>query len=219
MRKRIGAAIVLVLTTAAAPFAQTPPRADAESAYTRSIHQRADGIVVTLGIVDAGKAARVQALIAGQYRHLRDIHDAREARIKDIKAANGAEREAKIEAARRDAKERLDARRGEYLAALSAELTPELVEKVKDGMTYGVAPNTYRLYLEMLPDLTDEQRRQIKAWLEEARENAMDAGTSQEKHAWFGKYKGKINNYLSAAGYDMKKAEKAYLERQKPSKP
>ena len=36
----------------------------------------------------------------------------------------------------------------------------------------------------------------------------MDAGSSDEKHAWFGKYKGKINNYLAAAGYNMKQAEK-----------
>jgi hypothetical protein len=39
----------------------------------------------------------------------------------------------------------------------------------------------------------------------------MDAGTSKEKHAWFGKYKGKINNYLSAEGYNMKLAEKNLL--------
>ena len=43
----------------------------------------------------------------------------------------------------------------------------------------------------------------------------MDAGSSEEKHAMFGKYKGRINNYLSAAGYDMKQAEKDLAERQK----
>jgi Spy/CpxP family protein refolding chaperone len=219
MRERISAAIILLLAMTAAGFAQTPPTGgDAEAAYTRSINQRADSIVATLGITDAGKANRVQSLIAGQYRRLREIHDARDAHIKEIKAEDGAskaEADAKIEAVRREATDRLDARHREYLAALSAQLTPEQVEKVKDGMTYGVAPNTYRVYLEMLPDLTPEQRAQIKAWLEEAREKAMDSGTSQEKHAWFGKYKGKINNYLSAVGYDMKKAEKAYLERRK----
>ena len=44
----------------------------------------------------------------------------------------------------------------------------------------------------------------------------MDAGTSEEKHAIFGKYKGRINNYLSKAGYDMKQAEKNLAEKQKP---
>ena len=55
--------------------------------------------------------------------------------------------------------------------------------------------------------LTAEQKAQILAWLTEARELAMDGSTSDEKHAVFGKYKGKINNYLSKAGYDAKKAE------------
>jgi hypothetical protein len=82
------------------------------------------------------------------------------------------------------------------------------VDGVKDGMTYGVAKGTYDVYMKMCPDLTDDQRRRIKAWLLEARELAMDKGSAKAKHAVFGKYKGKINNYLSAAGYDLKEAEK-----------
>jgi hypothetical protein len=41
----------------------------------------------------------------------------------------------------------------------------------------------------------------------------MDAGSSDEKHKWFGKYKGRINNYLSAAGYDMKKEGEEWQKR------
>jgi len=67
---------------------------------------------------------------------------------------------------------------------------------------------TYNVYLKMMPDLSVEQKRQIRAWLWEARELAMDQGSSKEKHGVFGKYKGKINNYLSAAGYNLKEAEK-----------
>ena len=86
---------------------------------------------------------------------------------------------------------------------------------MKDGLTYGVLPKTFQVYQEMLPDLTAEQKRQILAWLTEAREQAMDASTSDEKHAWFGKYKGRINNYLSKAGIDMKQAEKDMQARKK----
>ena len=46
----------------------------------------------------------------------------------------------------------------------------------------------------------------------------MDEGSSEKKHGVFGKYKGKINNYLSAAGYDMKKESKAWQERIKAQK-
>ena len=80
-------------------------------------------------------------------------------------------------------------------------------------MTYGVLPITYKGYQAMLPALTTEQKATILAMLTEAREKAMDAGSSDEKHKWFGKYKGRINNYLAAQGYDLKKASKEWQAR------
>lgn len=104
-----------------------------------------------------------------------------------------------------------------YVARLAAELSPQQVDQVKDGMTYGVVPATYRRYLDLFPDLTDEQKSTILANLIEAREYAMDAGSSEEKHGWFRKYKGRINNFLSAASYDMKQAERDLAERERGS--
>ena len=80
-------------------------------------------------------------------------------------------------------------------------------------MTYNVLNVTYTAYQDMLPSLTGEQKKQILAWLTEAREHAMDAESSDKKHAWFGKYKGRINNYLAKAGVDMKQAEKEWQQR------
>jgi hypothetical protein len=37
---------------------------------------------------------------------------------------------------------------------------------------------------------------------------ALDASSSNKKHEAFGKYKGRINNYLSKRGYDLVKREK-----------
>jgi hypothetical protein len=105
-----------------------------------------------------------------------------------------------------------------FVARLSVELTPEQVDKVKDGLTYGVVRITYDRYLDLLPRLNDEQKREILANLIEAREHAMDGGSSEEKHAIFGKYKGRINNYLSAQGFDLKAAEKELAARQKSAK-
>jgi hypothetical protein len=68
-----------------------------------------------------------------------------------------------------------------------------------------------------MPSLTAAQKTQIMAWLVEAREHSMDAESSEKKHAVFGKYKGRINNYLSQAGIDMKKEEAAWNERRKSS--
>ncbi|MNR53744.1 hypothetical protein D3C85_1738080 [compost metagenome] len=41
----------------------------------------------------------------------------------------------------------------------------------------------------------------------------MDGGSSKEKHAWFGKYKGRINNYLSKEGYDLTKEREGWNKR------
>ena len=56
--------------------------------------------------------------------------------------------------------------------------------QVKDGMTYGVVQVTYKRYCECCPSSHEEQQPEILANLLEAREYAMDAGSSEEKHAW-----------------------------------
>lgn len=207
--KTLTLAIAFLLTVSACA-GETDPVVAAEAAYTRTITQRAEKIVAPLGLTDTNQAARVRDILVRQYRDLAQIHAARDAQIKLVKekagpdksAANAAE-----QAVRDQTKPNLDKLHGEFLARLSAELSTEQVDQVKDGLTYGVLPLTYGVYLKMYPDLTAEQKAQIKAWLTEARELAMDGSTADEKHTIFGKYKGRINNYLSKAGYDAKKGE------------
>ena len=185
-----------------------------ETAYIRVVNERAAKIVATLELTDPAKAARVQETIARQYRDLNAIHEHRKEALKNrnetaSKEALEAEK-TKVEAETADALKKLHT---DYLARLANDLDNPNIDRVKDGMTYGVLPITYKGYQAMLPDLTDEQKKQVLAYLTEARERAMDEGSSKEKHAQFGKYKGRINNYLSAAGIDMKKASKEWEER------
>jgi hypothetical protein len=212
-RSLVIAAFVMCLCDSAA--ANTD---DTEAAYTREITKRADKIVAPLGIGDESRMLRVRDLVANQYRGLRKIHDARDATIdsarKDRSNAD-VKSDERINAARDAANLKLSDAHRRFVARLSVELDAEQIEKVKDGMTYGVVPITYKRYLELLPDLNGEQKREILAALVEAREYAMDAGSSEEKHAVFNKYKGRINNYLSAAGYDLKRAEKDLAEKQR----
>jgi Spy/CpxP family protein refolding chaperone len=212
MKKSLRALVALsvVLSAMVARAAETNPVADVEAAYTRTINQRADKIVATLGVADTNQLARVRDIIARQYRDLSKIHEVRDAQVRLAREKAGADKAAAntaVQAVRDETKPNLDKLHGEFLARLSAELSAAQVEQVKDGLTYGVLPLTYGVYLKMYPDLTAVQKAQIKTWLTEARELAMDGSTADEKHAVFGKYKGKINNYLSKAGYDAKKAE------------
>lgn len=186
------------------------PAKPKEVAYARALDERAAKITGALRLPDLDKSNRVHRLVVEQYRALNAIHSVRDNDLQNAKAKAGADKAATAaatQATREAAKPKLDKLHGEFLGRLSAELSSGQIDQVKDGMTYGVLPLTYGVYQKMYPDLTDEQKAQIKAWLTEAREIAMDGSTSEEKHAVFGKYKGRINNYLSKAGYDAKKAE------------
>lgn len=180
-----------------------------EANYTKMITDRAAKIVAVLGINSTESSIRVRDIISQQYRDLSEIHDTKNMKVKiakEMAKEDKAKSEAEIKQAETEANVAMEKLHGEYLKKLSKELSESQIEKVKDGMTYGVLPITYKGYQEMLPNLTESQKMQILAYLTEAREYAMDGESSEKKHAWFGKYKGKINNYLSAAGIDMKKA-------------
>ncbi len=182
---------------------------DKEASYEQVVMQRAQKIVAALQLPDSIQFTRVSGRVAQQYLGLNTIHEA----LKTAKKALTAPSEEKVKQLEADANAQLAQLHANYLADLSKDLTPAQIDQIKDGMTYGVLPKTYRAYQEMLPDLTEPQKTQILAWLTEAREHAMDAESSEKKHAWFGKYKGKINNYLSAQGIDMKKAGQEWDKR------
>ncbi|RKR84342.1 uncharacterized protein DUF3826 [Mucilaginibacter gracilis] len=211
-----------MFTTSVLGFAQTAPVTDADKAaqYTKTITDRANKIVAKLGITDAAKYKRVLDAVVNQYRTINDIHELRNAQVADIKKQAGDDKAAaaaKIKAADDELASKTDKLHADYLARLNADLTAEQVDKVKDEMTYNVLSVTYRGYTEEVLTLTEAQKAQIKAWLIEAREHAMDAESSNKKHEVFGKYKGRINNYLSKEGYDMKKEGEEWQKRIKES--
>ncbi|MDQ8179131.1 DUF3826 domain-containing protein [Pelagicoccus sp. SDUM812005] len=177
-----------------------------DAAYWNTVLKRSERIVSNLSIEDPAKSERVIEIVARQYVDLRSIHDARDAAI------DGGGTEMDI---RQKARLEIFELHFAFLAKLSSELDQSQVEHVKDGMTYGVVPKTYRRYMMLLPDLGEGHKRWIYAALVEAREHAMNEGTSDEKHKRFGQYKGRINNYLSALGINMKEAERALAEREK----
>ncbi len=100
-------------------------------------------------------------------------------------------------------------------ASLAKYLDPSRIERVKNVMTYNVVKVTYDAQCDMIPTLKPEEKQQILIWLKEARELAIDAESSNKKHEVFGKYKGRINNYLSKRGYDLTKEREAWYERVK----
>ena len=210
-------AVAVVPPSPAAEGPTAPVTApDADAAYTRALGKRADAVLDALTLQDPAKAARVRGAVIGQYRDLRRLHDARDANIKSLRdgphvAQAELDRQIEDERGRTDAE--AAALHGRFLARLSADLTPEQVDRVKDVMTYHKLRVTYGGYLEMLPELTPEQKRTVFDLLKEAREEATYAGSAEEKSGVFERYKGRINNYLAAQGYDLKLASKRWAER------
>jgi hypothetical protein len=188
---------------------------DKDEAYIRTITSRAEKIVATLAISDSSKAKHITVLVADQYKNLNSIYAGRDEQIKTIKQKGLSKEEADNVLIKIDSSinRKIEALHATFLSALSSELSAEQVTKVKDGMTYNVLKVTYHAYVDMIPSLTKEQRDQIMVWLVEAREHAMDGESSEKKHWWFGKYKGRINNYLSAQGYNITKERKEWEKR------
>jgi Spy/CpxP family protein refolding chaperone len=213
--------ILMMVLSVSLVSAQTTAPTQTKEAYKEVIAKRADKIVAALGSTDAVFNKKVSEIVADQYIALGSIHDERNAKIREIKTKDSVltdKDKAAIDKLTADADKKLDKLHTKYLAKLSKLCTPEQVEGIKNGMTYNVLNVTMTAYNEMLPNLTPEQKKQILDWLTEAREHAMDAESSDKKHAWFGKYKGRINNYLAKAGVDMKAAEKEWMERIKAKK-
>jgi Protein of unknown function (DUF3826) len=185
---------------------------DKDAVYTQTITTRAKKIVQTLEISDSSKATKITGIIADQYRNLNTFYSQRDDQIKSIqqKGLSKEVTDSEIKTVQNFTDKKLEELHSSFLSALTSELTPEQVTKVKDGMTYNVLNVTYDAYVDMIPNLTREQKNQIMVWLVEAREHAMDGESSEKKHWWFGKYKGRINNYLSAQGYDITKERKQW---------
>lgn len=186
-----------------------------DEAYIKTITDRSAKIVNGLSIKDSVVYNKVVAQLVAQYSGLNKIQEADKALVASIKQGTAAAEEtaARLKEAEEKKNKELSTLHHSFINGLQQLLSTEQIDLVKDGMTYRVFPITYAAYQDMIPTLTDVQKAKIYDWLKEAREIAMDAGSSDQKHAVFGKYKGRINNYLSAEGYDLKKATDEWQQR------
>lgn len=188
---------------------------NAQADYIKVLQGRSEKIVNTLGISDTARFVKIRDILVNQYSSLGKIHDTADLKIKTIKssAETGNIKDSLSKIVENERYANLYKLHCSFIASLNGNLDYNQVEAVKNGMTYDVLNVTYKAQTEMIPSLSDEEKQQIYIWLLEAREYAMDAQSSDKKHEWFGKYKGRINNYLSAKGYDLKKEREQWYKR------
>jgi len=183
--------------------------------YVKSIVGRAAKVTDALNITGTEKGEQVKNIVANRYFKLNDIYEERDSLKKAAATLSGAEKKKAQEAAENQKDMKLYRSHFGFIADLSILLDEAQIEKVKDVMTYNVVKVTYDAQCDMIPTLKDEEKAQILAWLKEAREYAIDAESSKKKHETFGKYKGRINNYLSKRGYNLTKEREEWAKRVK----
>ncbi len=156
-----------------------------------------------------------------QYWNLNKVHDNRDNKIKELTESGMPAdilKEKKNKLAKKADRKLLKLQK-KYLRNLSKLLDKQQIYGIKEEMTLGAMTHNYRGFTEMIPTLTPEVKEHIKSQLLEARDKAMNMGSSEDKQAVFRDYKGKINNYLSEErGYDLKKEGEQWQERIKKAK-
>ena len=212
--KFIGITLCLLMLATAATAVELDSK-NRDPKYVDNIVGRSQKIIDKLKLKDTVVSRNVLNIVANKYFMLNDIYAKLDTAINQIKRSTlaGDARNAAITAAQNEKEAALYRSHFAFAADLSLFINDKQIEVIKDGMTFGVVKVTYDATLDMIPSLKKEEKAQILAWLKEAREFAIDAENSNKKHEAFGKYKGRINNYLSKRGYDLVKEREAWYER------
>lgn len=215
MKKTILTAAALLAINIVAASAADLDSVGRDRKYVETIVQRSQKVTDALKITGTEKGKQVLNIVANRYFKLNDIYSERDSLKAVAKTLTGEAKKQKADYAEAQKDQKLYRSHFGFEADLSLYLTDKEIETVKDVLTYNVVNVTYTAQCDMIPTLKEEEKAQILAWLKEAREFAIDAESSKKKHEAFGKYKGRINNWLSKRGYNLTKERQEWEKRVK----
>lgn len=161
----------------------------ATPASDAALEKRVDALVASLQLNDSAKQARLKGILSANLRAVRDSHNAGFAPDKMV--------------------------REDLNAGLEAELTPEQMEAVKDKLTVNKVPVTFKVYHQIVADLTAAEDTMILDLLKQAREKCLDVKNPDEMARVFEPHKKQIENYLIANGRDWKTLYKQFVDSQR----
>jgi hypothetical protein len=200
------------------------PAADpADDAARKKIDQKAAKVVESLKLADSGKAAAVKAITADWLAALAAWHKEYDPELTRLwgewnKARAVVPKDEfpgeviahQIDAVYASLKPAYE----DFLKRLSAELTAEQIDAIKEGWSRSPGmTRTYNAYLEIVPDLTAKDKDAIKALMLQAREAAMLTDADKEIVAIYKRYKVKVEQYVGTL--EWAKLHKAFAERGK----
>jgi hypothetical protein len=199
------------------------PAAPLDEATRKKIDQKATNIVKSLKIADEEKAAKVKTVTTDWLAAMTTWHKQNDAELTRLwgewnKARAVVPKDEypgeviayQIEAVYGSLKPAY----GKFVERLSAELTPEQVDSIKEAWSRspGMA-RTYGAYLETVPDLAEKDKEVIKGYMLKAREAAMLTDADKEIVNIYKRYKVKVEQYVGTL--EWSKLHKAYGERAK----
>lgn len=177
------------LSLSAEDIAEPIPAED--PAFAPVAERRTGGIMEALEFDDEARAARVRRIVRNFMVDTKNINEG-------SKVPDDAKRA------------RLEQARATLFAGFEAE---ELDEEQRLTILNGLSANHYRInydaFLNLVPDLTDEQKKYIHEQLADVCNEAILLNSGSEKGELFIHRRGRINNYLSDQGYDLKELSKA----------
>lgn len=197
----------------APPVMSTPPVTldEMHAMYNATVEDRTLKIMQVLALTDSANSNRVHDAIYAHYHALRARDEAIDDELGTLSKGSAEWRSQRLVMIPEMSKPLHD----RFVATLAQNLTPAQLEAVKDKMTYGKVEFTYTGYCTIVPGLTDADKAKIMDLLKQAREVAMDGGSSGEKTAIFQQYKEQINDYLKGEGIDVAKAIQDWNDKQK----
>ena len=194
-----------------------------DEATRQKAGQKAGKLVDSLKIDDAGKAANAKTIVADWIVVMLAWHKEHDAELAGLwgewnKARAVVPKDEfpgeviahKIEGVYAS----LEPAYEDFIRRLSAELTPEQVDALKE--TWSRSPGmtrTYNAYLEIVPDLSDKDKQVIKDRMLLAREAAMLTDSDKEIVSIYKRHKVKVEQYVGTLQWS--KLHKAYGERSK----
>ncbi len=216
----LGASVQLgVAEDAAKPGAA----ATVDEATQKRIDGKANKLLKSIALTDDAKAARVKAILGDWLVVLWKWHDEHNAELGDLwKQWNQARAivpknefpgeliAAKIDGVYASLKPAYQT----FQSNLATELTPDQIDALEEAWSRSPGmKRTYNAYLEIVPDLTEADKKVIHGRMLQARENAMLTDSDKEIISIYKMQKVKVEEYVGAL--EWAKLLKAYANRGK----
>jgi hypothetical protein len=197
--------------------------ADVDAATQKRIDAKTGRLLGALKLDDPAQAARVKGMLGDWFVTMWDWHQKNDPQLKDLWSQWNQARsvvpkdEFPAEVIAHQIDDVYASLRPAYrsmVEKLSAELTPAQVDALKE--TWSRSPGmtrTYNAYLEIVPGLTDDQKKVIHDRMLIAREDAMLTDADKEIIAIYKRHKVKVEAYVGTL--EWAKLHQAFANRGK----